>query len=232
MDEQLQIDMDEFLPRRDVVFNTLRRAILTGQLKPGERLMEVHLANKLGVSRTPIREAIRKLELEGLVIMIPRRGAEVARITEKSLKDVLEVRRALDALSVELACDRITEEDMKRLLQACQDFEKAAKGKDASVIAKADVALHDIIVEATGNQRLAQLVNNLSEQMYRYRFVYIKEESKHDMLVAEHREIYESIASRDKERAARAAKLHIDNQEKSIIRQIRLENESRLNKQP
>ena len=194
--------------------------------------MEVHLANKLGVSRTPIREAIRKLELEGLVIMIPRRGAEVARITEKSLKDVLEVRRALDALSVELACDRITEEDMKRLLQACQDFEKAAKGKDASVIAKADVALHDIIVEATGNQRLAQLVNNLSEQMYRYRFVYIKEESKHDMLVAEHREIYESIASRDKERAARSAKLHIDNQEKSIIRQIRLENESRLNKQP
>ncbi len=232
MDEQLQIDMDEFLPLRDVVFNTLRRAILTGQLKPGERLMEVHLANKLGVSRTPIREAIRKLELEGLVIMIPRRGAEVARITEKSLKDVLEVRRALDALSVELACDRITEEDMKRLLQACQDFEKAAKGKDASVIAKADVALHDIIVEATGNQRLAQLVNNLSEQMYRYRFVYIKEESKHDMLVAEHREIYESIASRDKERAARAAKLHIDNQEKSIIRQIRLEDESRLNKQP
>ena len=232
MDEQLQIDMDEFLPLRDVVFNTLRRAILTGQLKPGERLMEVHLANKLGVSRTPIREAIRKLELEGLVIMIPRRGAEVARITEKSLKDVLEVRRALDALSVELACDRITEEDMERLLQACQDFEKAAKGKDASVIAKADVALHDIIVEATGNQRLAQLVNNLSEQMYRYRFVYIKEESKHDMLVAEHREIYESIASRDKERAARAAKLHIDNQEKSIIRQIRLENESRLNKQP
>ena len=103
MDGHLQIDMDEFLPLRDVVFNTLRRAILKGQLKPGERLMEVHLANRLGVSRTPIREAIRKLELEGLVIMIPRRGAEVARITEKSLKDVLEVRRALDVLSVELA---------------------------------------------------------------------------------------------------------------------------------
>lgn len=232
MDEQLQIDMDEFLPLRDVVFNTLRKAILTGQLKPGERLMEVHLANRLGVSRTPIREAIRKLELEGLVIMIPRRGAEVARITEKSLKDVLEVRRALDALSVELACERITKEDMERLWGACQEFERAAKGKDASIIAKADVALHDIIVEATGNLRLTQLVNNLSEQMYRYRFVYIKEESKHDMLVAEHREIYESIASRDRERAARAAKLHIDNQEKSIIRQIRLENESRLNKQP
>ena len=222
MEEQLQVDMDEFLPLRDVVFNTLRKAILTGQLKPGERLMEVHLANSLGVSRTPIREAIRKLELEGLVIMIPRRGAEVARITEKSLKDVLEVRRALDVLSVELACDRITEEDIERLLNACQDFEQAARGKDTSVIAKADVDLHDIIVEATGNQRLQQLVNNLSEQMYRYRFVYIKEESQHDTLVVEHREIYESIARRDKERAMAAARIHIDNQEKSIIRQIRM----------
>lgn len=227
MDELFQVDMDEFLPLRDVVFNTLRKAILTGQLKPGERLMEVHLANRLGVSRTPIREAIRKLELEGLVIMIPRRGAEVARITEKSLKDVLEVRRALDALSVELACDRIVEADLERLREACQNFEQVAREADASVIAKADVSLHDIIVEATGNRRLQQLVNNLSEQMYRYRFVYIQEESRHDNLVAEHREIYESIVSRDKERASAAAKLHIDNQEKAIVRQIRMENEDR-----
>ena len=225
MDGQLQVEMDEFLTLRDVVFNTLRKAILTGQLKPGERLMEVHLASRLGVSRTPIREAIRKLELEGLVIMIPRRGAEVARITEKSLKDVLEVRRALDALSVELACDRITQEDISRLLEACRAFERAVREGDASVIASEDVALHDIIVEATGNVRLQQLVNNLSEQMYRFRFVYIKEESQHDNLIAEHREIYESIVSRDKERAAAAARLHIDNQERSIIRQIRLENE-------
>ena len=69
---------NDYLPLRDVVFNTLRESILKGEMKPGERLMEIHLANKLGVSRTPIREAIRKLELEGLVTMIPRRGAEVA----------------------------------------------------------------------------------------------------------------------------------------------------------
>lgn len=77
---------NDYLPLRDVVFNTLRTSILTGELKPGERLMEIHLADKLGVSRTPIREAIRKLELEGLVTMIPRRGAEVAQITEKNLR--------------------------------------------------------------------------------------------------------------------------------------------------
>ena len=115
MQDNLQIQMNDFLPLRDVVFNTLRQAILTGDLKPGERLMEIHLANKLGVSRTPIREAIRKLELEGLVIMIPRRGAEVAQITEKSMMDVLEVRRTMDALCVELACERITEESLEAL---------------------------------------------------------------------------------------------------------------------
>lgn len=225
MDERQKVNMDEFLPLRDVVFNTLRKAILTEQLKPGERLMEVHLANRLGVSRTPIREAIRKLELEGLVIMLPRKGAEVARITEKGLKDVLEVRRALDALSVELACERITQEETKRLHDACRAFEHAARGKDVSVIATADVAFHDIIVEAAGNQRLQQLVNNLSEQMYRYRFVYIREENRHDKLVDEHREIYESIAKRDKQRAAAAVRLHIDNQENSILRQLQLEKE-------
>ncbi len=92
--------MDEYLPLRDVVFQTLRQAISRGELEPGERLMEIQLADRLGVSRTPIREAIRKLELEGLVTMIPRRGAEVAEITEKNMRDVLEVRRALEELAV------------------------------------------------------------------------------------------------------------------------------------
>ena len=110
MDANLRLDMDEYLPLRDVVFNTLRRAILRGELKPGERLMEIQLANKLGVSRTPIREAIRKLELEGLVLMIPRKGAEVAEITRKNMMDVLEVRKALEELAAELACERIGRE--------------------------------------------------------------------------------------------------------------------------
>ena len=224
MGVQFQADMDEFLPLRDVVFNTLRKAILTGELKPGERLLEIHLANQLGVSRTPVREAIRKLELEGLVIMMPRRGAEVAQITEKSLRDVLEVRRALDALCAELACDRITEEEKQKLKAACDEFEKATATSDATIIAAADVALHDIIVAATRNRRLIQLINNLSEQMYRYRFEYIKDENQHNNLVEEHRMIYESIIRQDKEGAARATKLHIDNQEKSIIRQLRAEN--------
>lgn len=223
MQEIFQANMDAFLPLRDVVFNTLRQAILIGELKPGERLMEIHLADRLGVSRTPIREAIHKLEREGLVTIIPRKGAEVSQITEKSMNDVLEVRRALDALCVELACDRITEEGLENLKSACDNFEQSVKTGDSKKIAQADVALHDIIVQATGNQRLIQLVNNLSEQMYRYRFEYIKDSSQHQTLVEEHRIIYQSIVRKDKKTAAEAARTHIDNQEKAIIRQIRLD---------
>lgn len=223
----MQNSLPADLPLRDVVFYTLRQSILTGELKPGERLMEIHLADKLGVSRTPVREAIRRLELEGLVTMFPRRGAEVAQITEKSMSDVLEVRRTLDALCAELACDRITEEGLASLKCACEVFEQCVDTGDAKKIAQADVSLHDIIVQATGNQRLIQLVNNLSEQMYRYRFEYIKDSHQHETLIKEHRIIYQSILNKDKDTAAAAAKTHIDNQKKAIMRQIRLDTKSR-----
>lgn len=217
MDDNLQANMDEYLPLRDVVFKTLRQGILTGELKPGERLMEIHLANRLGVSRTPIREAIRKLELEGLVTMIPRRGAEVAQITIKSLQDVLEVRKALDALAIELACARITEEDIQLLKAACDNFEQMTKTKDSTQIAKADVELHDIIVRASHNDKLILMVNNLAEQMYRYRFEHIKDAAQHERLISEHQKIYQSLAARDAIAAAEAVKEHIDNQEKAIM---------------
>lgn len=219
---QVMID-DEYLPLRDVVFNTLRQQILTGELKPGERLMEIHLANKLGVSRTPIREAIRKLELEGLVIMIPRRGAEVAQITWKNLKDVLEVRRALDVLAIELSCDRITKEEQTELQEACKNFEEATKTADVRGIAEADVKFHDIIVKSTRNDRLIQLVNNLSEQMYRYRFEYLKDISSHASLVAEHNKICQSIINKEVNSAVEAVKIHVDNQEAAIITSLQLE---------
>ena len=228
MQDNLQVTMDEFLPLRDVVFNTLRQAILTGELKPGERLMEIHLANKLGVSRTPIREAIRKLELEGLVTMIPRRGAEVAQITEKSMNDVLEVRRALDALCVELACDRISQEELQHLKKACDTFEEAVKTKDVKQIAQADVALHDIIVEATGNQRLIQLVNNLSEQMYRYRVEYLKNNEVYEQLLEEHEFLIQAVIKHDKAQAKDIICRHIDNQEKAIAEFIRNKKNGRV----
>lgn len=222
-----ELNMDEYLPLRDVVFQTLRKAILTGELMPGERLMEIHLADKLGVSRTPIREAIRKLELEGLVTNIPRRGAMVAEISERGLRDVLEVRRALDTFCAELACERITKEEKEKLMQACAAFEEATKTKDATVIAQADVDFHDIIIGATGNERLVAMINNLAEQMYRYRFEYIKDETQHERLIKEHRTLMEAIIKGNILGAREAAREHIDNQEKSILLQISIDNYGR-----
>lgn len=221
MGTNFELNMNDFLPLRDVVFNTLRQAILRGELQPGERLLEIHLADKLGVSRTPIREAIRKLELEGLVLMIPRKGAVVAEITEKSLRDVLEVRRALEELAMKLACEKILNEEIEELKVVAKEFEDALKTGDVTVYAEADVKFHDIIYRTTDNQRLIQLLYNLREQMYRYRVEYLKRDDSHDTLLAEHQYIIETLEKRNADEAIKAICAHIDNQVTAVADTIR-----------
>lgn len=214
-------EIDEFLPLRDVVFQKIRKAILKGDLIPGERLMEISLANRLGVSRTPVREAIRKLELEGLVVMTPRKGAEVAGITEKNLRDVLEVRRALEELAIELACKRMNAQILNDLKHAQEDFKTAIKSGVAMDIAKTDERFHDIIFNATQNERLIMLLNNLREHMYRYRLEYIKDADTRAALIAEHEQIYMAISKNDVAGAKRLIRTHIDNQEIAISKNIK-----------
>lgn len=220
MDYNLKVTMNEYLPLRDVVFNTLRQAILKGELEPGERLMEIQLAERLGVSRTPIREAIRKLELEGLVLMIPRKGAEVAKISARSLRDVLEVRRALEELAIELACQRMSEEEVGNLQKAQEDFKKAIAEGDAMKIAETDEHFHDVIYEGTQNAKLIQMLNNLREQMYRYRLEYIKDEDKRKILILEHERILKAVRERKVADAKEAMREHIDNQEITVAKNI------------
>lgn len=213
----LEMEMDEYLPLRDVVFNTLRRAILKGELKPGERLMEIALADKLGVSRTPIREAIRKLELEGLVVMAPRKGAKVASITERDLNDVLEVRKGMEVLAISLACKRITGEELEKLESIERSFQSLIESGNLTELAEMDVKFHDTIYQATNNQRLVQLLNNLREQMYRYRMEYLKDKRMHKTLVDEHEAIRKALKKHDPVKAGNAVKVHIENQRKCII---------------
>ncbi len=221
MEHELKVNMNEYLPLRDVVFNTLRQAILKGELEPGERLMEIQLADRLGVSRTPIREAIRKLELEGLVLMIPRKGAEVAKISEKSLRDVLEIRRALDALAIELAIDRMTEEDLNNLTDAQETFRRSIRECDAMTIAENDEHFHDVIYNATNNPRLIQMLNNLREQMYRYRLEYIKDADKRQILVVEHDRILRAVREKQIAEAKIAIREHVDNQVLTVSQNIK-----------
>ncbi|MDD6798218.1 MAG: GntR family transcriptional regulator [Clostridia bacterium] len=221
MKGDITMAINDYLPLRDVVFNTLRQAILKGELEPGERLMEIQLAQKLGVSRTPIREAIRKLELEGLVVMIPRKGAEVARITEKDMRDVLEVRGTLEELAVSLACKNMTDDIIQELKMANKLFESAIVSKDVVKIVDADVNFHDVIYKATDNQRLMQIISNLSEQMYRYRLEYIKDARSHSILISEHADIISRLQTKDEEGAKSVMNQHIYNQEKGIMRMMK-----------
>lgn len=221
MTEDLKLNMNEYLPLRDVVFHTLREAILKGELKPGERLMELQLAAKLGVSRTPIREAIRMLEQEGLAVTVPRKGAEVARMTEKDMEDVLVVRAALDGLAVELACDNITAEQLGQLQNAERRFGSCIKNGDLKKIAEADVEFHEVIYRATGNARLVTMLSNLREQMYRYRVEYLKDSDNYPELLREHQAIVEGISKRDKKHVAEVMRSHVYNQAEAIKNMIR-----------
>lgn len=222
MTDKLVLNTNAYLPLRDVVFHTLREAILKGELKPGERLMELQLASKLGVSRTPIREAIRMLELEGLAVTKPRKGAEVARMTEKDMEDVLKIRKALDELAVGLACDNITEEELKQMYVALKNFEESARSGDVKQIAQADVEFHDSIYQAADNPKLVTMLNNLREQMYRYRVEYLKNESIYPRLIEEHQGIYDGLKRKDKEAVVEIVSHHVENQEivvKNIIQE-------------
>lgn len=213
-------DMNEFLPLREVVYITLRKAILKGEFKPGERLMEITLANRLGVSRTPIREAIRKLEHEGLVVMIPRKGAQVAKITRQELNDVLEVRTSLEALAASCACERITAEQLVMLKKAEEHFTSLIDNGDLTALAEADVAFHDVIYQATANRRLISILNNLREQMYRFRIEYLKEQNVRRSLASEHEAITKAITAHDSKEAMRVVTEHIENQKQAIDRGI------------
>ena len=227
MTDNLTLNMDAYLPLRDVVFNTLREAILKGELKPGERLMELQLASKLGVSRTPIREAIRMLEQEGLAVTMPRKGAEVAKMTLKDMEDVLEVREALDELAAKIACKKISDEQLANLKTIKDEFKRSMDSGDVKKIAEEDVKFHDAIYEATNNAKLVSMMNNIREQMYRYRVEYLKEEQTRNLLVSEHEELVKAIREGDVQKAQDISFHHLENQRMAIIRTIRAENAAR-----
>lgn len=221
MTEDLQLRMDTDLPLRDVVFHTLRDAILKGELKPGERLMEMHLANKLGVSRTPIREAIRMLEQEGLAVTIPRRGAQVAKMTEKDLEDVLEIRDALDELAVIGACENINDEELAQLREAMRHFEGIVRTGDVRRIVEADEGFHNVIYMASHNPKLVNIIKNLREQMYRYRYEYLKDDSRYAQLVEEHAAIVDGLTRRDAAFVKKIMHTHLENQVEAVRTVIR-----------
>ncbi|HEY5557429.1 GntR family transcriptional regulator [Acetobacterium sp.] len=212
MDEEkkgLNLDISSCKPLREIVFETIRCAIITGELKPGQRLMEVQLAEEMGVSRTPVRESIRKLELEGLVKMVPRKGAYVTPMSVNDLREMMEIRRALEGLAAELAAQNASQEQIEQLYLANQRFGEAALENDEEGIIKYDMDIHEIIYKASGNLKLLQMINSLREQMQRFRAEYVHRIEDKNPLVNQHMEIIKGIEQREGAIANTAACDHI-----------------------
>ena len=216
----LPVKLDSYQPLREVVCETLREAIISGVLRPGERLMEIQLAEELGVSRTPVREAIRKLELEGFVIMIPRRGTYVADLSIKDINEVFEVRSALDSLANGLAAERITEEELEQMERLLVQIGACVDKGNMEKIVELDGQLHDILYRASRNDRLVGIINNLREQLTRFRTISMAYPGRLKKTIEEHTQLVGAIAARDVDLAQQLAVEHMANSEQTLLQDI------------
>lgn len=219
MNELEGLNLNNYKPLREIVFNHLREAIIGGVLKPGQRLMEIQLAEKLGVSRTPVREAIRKLELEGLVVMVARKGAYVADVSLNDVINIFEVRMALEGLASYLATQRMSERELMLLQAKHSEFESCFYKKDVDLKLQKDIEFHDIIYKATRNSRLINMLDNLREQVGRYRKTYMNSYDLAHKVGVEHERILNAIVNRDCEKARECAQQHIESLKNNIIKQ-------------
>ena len=220
----LPVVLDGYKPLREIVFESMREAILSGVLKPGERLMEIQLAEEMGVSRTPVREAIRKLELENFVVMIPRKGAYVAGVSLKDVADVFEIRSALEGLAAGLAAERITDDELEQMEQAL--FYNSTEGElSLEQIVKSDTNFHALVYRASRNERLVQILENLREQIQRFRATSLAVPGRNKLAIEEHRTIVEALRNHDSEVAQSLAMAHIVAAENVTFEALSLNNE-------
>lgn len=215
------VKLESYKPLREIVFETMREAIISGQLRPGERLMEAQLAEEMGVSRTPVREAIRKLELEGFVVMIARKGAYVADLSTKDIADVFEIRSALEALAAGLAAERITDEEMEDLQRILVKVSESAESHDLEALINVDTEFHDVLYKASRNNRLVQIISNLREQIQRFRSTTLASPGRMKNALEEHKKIVDAISERNVALAMQLAQEHIENAENSMMESIR-----------
>lgn len=202
------VKLDSYKPLREIVLEALREAIVNGILTPGERLMEIQLAEEMGVSRTPVREAIRKLELEGFVVMIPRKGAYVAGVSFKDVKDVFEIRAALEGLAAGLAAEKVTQEEIEQMERALH-YEREPASLEEMV--QSDTDFHALLYKASRNERLIQILANLREQIQRFRTTSLAVPGRGKNAIQEHRAMVDAIARHDVEDAQSLATAHIEN---------------------
>lgn len=215
----LNFDIQNHRPLREMVYEELKMQILTGAIVPGTRMMEVELAKEIGVSRTPIREAIRKLEKEGLVTIEPRRGAYASQISTEDMVEILEVRQNMEGLAAFFAASRMNDEQMAELKDVSEHYNKAVQDGDMQEMIKYDTRFHRIIVESCNNKVLVQMIEQLQELVLRFRYIYYDNFRRAENMPEEHFEILHAIETGNAEAARSAADIHIDRLKELVIRE-------------
>ncbi|MEA4922336.1 MAG: GntR family transcriptional regulator [Eubacteriaceae bacterium] len=206
----LNLDIKNHRPLREIVYEELKMQILKGQIVPGTRMMEVEMAEDMGVSRTPIREAIRKLEKEGLVTIEPRRGAYASQISQKDMIEILEVRQNMEGLAAFYAATRMSREGKQKMREAADGYDRAVKEGNTHDMIKYDTEFHHIIVEGADNKILVNMVEQLQELVLRFRYLYYDSFKRGEKMPAEHHLIMEGIVSGAADDARYAADIHIE----------------------
>jgi len=218
--ELLKIDLDIPRPLGDIVYETLRDAIISRILKPGERLMETELAEEMGVSRTPVREAMRKLELESYIVMIPRKGAYVAGLSIKDINNLFEIRGALESLAAGLAASRATHEEIEEMERDLVMEANHFRTSDVINTIEVDTNFHELIYKASKNIRLQNMIKDLRDQIQRYRTTSLAVPGRMKYALTEHRRIVEAIADGNVQEAQIATIEHIESAENVILEVI------------
>ncbi len=206
----LNFDAHSHRPLREIVYEELKMQILTGKIAPGTRMMEVELAESMGVSRTPIREAIKKLEQEGLVVIEPRKGAYASQISVKDMVDILEVRQDMEGLAAYMAAYRMTPKQMKELESISIAYNKAVEAGNMADMIKFDTDFHNLIVESCNNSILTMMINQLQELLLRFRYVYYDNIKRAEKMPSEHSMIMEAIKDGRSDAARVSAEMHIE----------------------
>lgn len=194
---------------RGRVFNRLREDILEGLYKQDEELKESTIANELGVSRTPVREALRQLELEGLVNIIPNKGAYVTGITEKDIQDIYVIRSYLEGLCAKWACENMDKAVLEELEEIVYLSEFHIKKEHHEQVVELDNKFHELIYQSSGSKILRHVLSDFHHYVQRARFVSLSRKERAEHSNKEHLAIVEAIRSGSKDEAERLAHEHI-----------------------
>ncbi|MFW5992051.1 MAG: GntR family transcriptional regulator [Halanaerobiaceae bacterium] len=222
------VDPHSYEPLRIQVYNLLRQSVLEGKIDPGTKLTETGLAEQLNVSRTPIREAFRMLELENLIIIIPQQGVFVAGIKSRGeIDDIFRVRLELEGLAAYLAARNISQQQIKELNELLVRVEEGVKEKDLKKCIEIDIAFHELIKKASDNRWLKSFLDSLFEQVTRFRAKSLGLEGRMEKALVEHKKLGAAIASGNQELARRLAHQHIQSAWNSIITVFEQENNDR-----